>query len=90
MTEAEDGEDALRLVRGREFDRLIVDVQMPGKDGPEFFSCLEEVAPVLRQRTVFMTGGFLEEDTERFIHESGRPAIKKPFDLSEMARTLEG
>lgn len=90
VTEAEDGDAALRLVGTREFDRVIVDVQMPGKDGPEFFSCLEGVAPMLQQRTIFMTGGFLEEGTERFIHDSGRPAIRKPFDLSQMARTVEG
>jgi hypothetical protein len=37
-----------------------------------------------------MTGGFLESSTEDFIEETGRPSIKKPFDLAEMARTVEG
>jgi CheY-like chemotaxis protein len=89
VTEAVDGEDGLRILRGREFDRVVVDIQMPGKDGPEFFEGLRTVSPVMRDRTIFMTGGFLEGGTERFINESGRPSIKKPFDLAEMAKTVE-
>jgi response regulator RpfG family c-di-GMP phosphodiesterase len=80
----------VRIVGGREFDRIIVDVRMPGKDGPEFFDDLDGVAPAMRDRTIFMTGGFLESSTEDFIEETGRPSIKKPFDLAEMARTVEG
>jgi CheY-like chemotaxis protein len=89
VTEATDGDQALGMVSGRAFDRVIVDIHMPGKSGPEFYDSLAEVAPALRGRTFFMTGGFLEEDTERFIEASGRPAIKKPFDLTELARTVE-
>jgi CheY-like chemotaxis protein len=89
VTEAVDGEQALGLCGGREFDRLIVDVGMPNKTGPEFYAGLEDVAPVLRTRTFFMTGGGLEEHDERFVFESGRPAIMKPFDLSELAKTVE-
>jgi CheY-like chemotaxis protein len=89
VTEAVDGEQALGLCGGREFDRLIVDVCMPNKTGPEFYVGLEDVAPTLRGRTFFMTGGGLDEHDERFVLESGRPAIMKPFDLIELARKVE-
>ena len=90
VTEAVDGEDGLRAVEGGEFDRVIVDIRMPVKDGPEFYQGLSGIAPVMQNRTIFMTGGFMEADTEDFIVGTGRPSIKKPFDLAEMARTLEG
>ena len=90
VTEAVDGDDALGKVSGHVFDKVIVDIRMPGKSGPEFYDCLARVAPDLRERTLFMTGGILEEDVERFIEATGRPAITKPFDLVELARTLEG
>ena len=80
----------LRAGQDEDFDRVIVDVHMPGKTGPEFFESLTDVAPGMRSRTLFMTGGFVEGDTERFIQDSGRPAIKKPFDLAELAHTVEG
>lgn len=91
VTEATDGDDALRVVgRGDPFDRLIVDIQMPGKSGPELFGSLSTVAPELCARTLFMTGDLMEANTERFLVESGRPAIAKPFDLADLVRKLEG
>ncbi len=90
VTEAVDAEQGLRIVGDQAFDRIIVDIRMPGKDGPEFYEDLDGVAPAMRERTIFMTGGFVESGTEDFIEGTGRPSIKKPFDLAEMARTVEG
>lgn len=91
VTEATDGEDALRVVgQGESFDRLVVDIHMPGKSGPELFDSLGGVAPHLQGRTLFMTGDLQESATERFLAETGRPAIAKPFDLAELVRKLEG
>jgi hypothetical protein len=61
-----------------------------GNTGVDFFDDLDGVTPAMRDRTIVMTGGFLESSTEDFIEETGRPSIKKPFDLAEMARTVEG
>lgn len=89
VTEAEDGAAALAALGKGRFDRVVVDVRMPGTDGPTFFRTLDDVAPQMRERTIFMTGGFLEQEVESFIVSTGRPSIQKPFDLSEMARTVE-
>ena len=89
MTEACDGEEGLLLVKAREFDRLIVDIQMPRRNGSEFYKELEQVAPQMTERTIFMTGGAFASDHEDFIRETGRPFINKPFDLIEMAKTVE-
>ena len=78
------------MVKGRVFDRVIVDVQMPVKDGPEFYMGLAAVRPDLQAHTIFMTGGFLSPQAERVIDASGRPSVRKPFDLVEMAKTIEG
>lgn len=91
VTEATDGDDALRVVgQGESFDRLVVDIHMPGKNGPELFDSLGDVAPHLQGRTLFMTGDLQESATERFLAETGRPSIAKPFDLAELVRKLEG
>ncbi len=89
VTEACDGEEGLLLVKAREFDRLIVDIQMPRRSGSEFYKELEQVAPQMTERTIFMTGGTFGGDHEDFIKETGRPSINKPFDLIEMAKTVE-
>lgn len=89
VTEACDGEEGLLLVKTREFDRLMVDMQMPRRDGSEFYKELERLAPRMKERTIFMTGGYLGTAHADFIRETGRPFISKPFDLFEMAKTVE-
>lgn len=90
VREACDGREALDLLGEQSFDRVVVDIRMPGTDGPTFFRTLDSVAPDMRDRTIFMTGGFMEASVEDFIVGTGRPAIQKPFDLGEMARAVEG
>jgi len=89
VTEAVDGDEAMDIVMAEEFDRMIVDVNMPGKTGPELYSCLEDTVPGRCGGTIFMTGGLLEDTTERFIEDSGCRSIKKPFDLGVMAQAVE-
>ncbi len=89
VTEAGDGGVALDMVAVREFDRIMVDIDMPGTTGVEFFERLGSVAPTLRDRTIFMTGGFQGPDTEEYIEGSGRPHIQKPFDLREIGQILQ-
>jgi CheY-like chemotaxis protein len=89
VTEARDGGEALDLVRTKGFDRLMVDVHMPRVTGTAFFDGLGEVAPAMRERTVFMTGGVQEEAVDRYLEKTGRPSLEKPFDLGELIRTLE-
>jgi CheY-like chemotaxis protein len=89
VTEAVDGGVALEILRERGFDHVMVDIDMPGTTGIEFFRQLDSVAPEMRERTVFMTGGFQEGAAEDFIQGTGRPHIQKPFDLKEIADILQ-
>src|SRR5690606_36183238 len=89
VAEAADGDEALGMVRGAGFDRLVVDVRMPGTDGPALYEALGGRARTLRDRVVFMTGAHVDDGTERFLAESGRPCIRKPFDLELRARAVE-
>lgn len=89
VTEAVDGGVALEILRDRGFDHVMVDIDMPGTTGIEFFQQLDSVAPQMRERTVFMTGGFQEGAAEDFIQGTGRPHIQKPFDLKEIAEILQ-
>ncbi|NJD19468.1 MAG: response regulator [Gemmatimonadetes bacterium] len=90
VTEACDGEEALEIVMARSFDRAIVDIHMPRKNGPGFYTSLAEVAPHMQARTLFTTGGNLDAAEERFLELAGRPSIPKPFDLKALAGSVEG
>ncbi len=89
VTEAMDGGVALDILQEKAFDRVMVDIDMPGTTGVEFYRLLDEVNPEMRERTVFMTGGFQEGETEDFIVATGRPHIQKPFDLGEIGQILQ-
>ena len=77
------------LLQAHEFDRLVLDIQMPVNDGLELYADLEAVDASMRPRTIFMTGGFPTASVEHSIRESGRPAVRKPFDLAKMLSAVE-
>lgn len=90
VTEADDGSVALDILREQGvFDHVMVDIDMPGTTGIEFFQQLDGVAPHMKERTVFMTGGFQEGEAEDFIQGTGRPHIQKPFDLKVVSDLLQ-
>ena len=85
---AQSGEQALGLYaehRGT-IDLVLLDVRMPGLDGPQTLAALREVAP--RVRCCFMTGdpgGYTEEG----LRALGRAAVvRKPFRLADVAGPL--
>ncbi len=89
VSEAKDGEDALRIIEQREFDRLLIDLDMPRKDGAELFRELQAQAPSLCERVIFLSGGFAKQRTRKFVSLTGRPTLDKPFDLGKLAHVLE-
>lgn len=48
VTTAETGEEALELIKKRDFDILIVDVKLPGKTGIEVIRELKQIKPYIR------------------------------------------
>ncbi len=90
VVEADTVPFALSLLEELEFDRILVDVNMPGRGGIDFYRTLESRAPAMARRAVFMTGGFQTMESEDFILGSGRPTMMKPFDLAEVVRVVEG
>jgi CheY-like chemotaxis protein/signal transduction histidine kinase len=89
VTVAEDGALALKVIGNHDFDRILLDVNMPGQSGPAFYSSLDDHAPQLQERTIFMTGGVVEEEVNGFIRQTGRPRLGKPFMLDELVRVLQ-
>jgi len=92
VLEAEDGADALGLIRIEEFDLLITDILMPGMEGIELVREARKLRP--RLKTLGMTGGG-EMGVHKIAHLSRTffdAFLEKPFEqetlLSEV-RELE-
>jgi CheY-like chemotaxis protein len=85
---AVDGDDALDLYQRHlsEIDLLLLDVQMPGLDGPQTLAALKQLNPDVL--ACFMTGGsdHYSDDT---LRQCGVACVfSKPFRAEEVARAL--
>ncbi|MBP9752973.1 MAG: response regulator [Proteobacteria bacterium] len=83
VLEAENGEDALKIIKkGEKFDLLVTDVVMPKMDGPTLNKKVRDIIP--QMKTIFISG--YAEDT--FRKNLGTNAqihfLPKPFSLKDL------
>jgi CheY-like chemotaxis protein len=82
-----DGLEALDMLAARRYRAVVCDVLMPFVNGKEFYEQLRAQAPDQAERVVFVTGTE-ELPYKRFLALSGRPVLRKPYDLREMIRVV--
>jgi CheY-like chemotaxis protein len=81
VVEAEDGEEALALFARAQPDLVVLDVNLPGIDGPEVCRRIKSGAVAsLRAVPVVMLTAAIEEENRRRCLEAGADAyLTKPF-----------
>lgn len=85
----ESGRDALeRLATNRDFRVVLCDMTMPDIDGQRFYERLESVAPELRDRVVFCTGGACSAKATAFLASVPNPVLDKPTPTAELLATI--
>lgn len=88
---AKDSTEALARLAEGTYDVLLTDLRMPGElDGIGLHRRLAQTHPELASKVVFMTGDILEQDAFRSIEQLGLPYVRKPFDIRELARVVNG
>ncbi len=83
------GQEALRFYRedDRRYDCVILDLAMPGMDGPEVLEAIRRIDPAAK---VLIASGYSEQQVEdklRICRPDG--FIQKPFRLDRLSRALE-
>ncbi len=73
-----------------DYDAVICDLRMPDMDGPALFHWIKAHHPALVERILFVTGDALGPAAGRFLAESGRPFLEKPFTPADVARLIAG
>jgi two-component system, NtrC family, sensor kinase len=88
---ASDSTQALAHLAVNEYDAMLTDLRMPGElDGMGLLKRVQASHPALAQRVVFMTGDILEDEVFREVERLGLHYVKKPFDIRELARVVNG
>jgi len=74
------GERALLKMRVEHPDLVVLDVMMPGMDGPTLLKRMRQDPVLAHIPVIFMTAKASAEETERFRELSAIGVIAKPFD----------
>ncbi|MEW5807612.1 MAG: ATP-binding protein, partial [Acidobacteriota bacterium] len=88
VEEASNGVDALDKVKADDYDLIIADIKMPVLSGISLYNIVREQYPALMSRFIFITGDSVNEETNQFIHQSGRPFLLKPFSSDDLYRVV--
>ncbi|SOE17127.1 response regulator receiver domain-containing protein [Hoeflea halophila] len=85
------GSEALAIAADWLPDLILLDVMMPGMDGPEALQRLRQSAETVSIPVVFTTARTQPEDLAKFMSLGAAGVISKPFEpmsLAEQARDL--
>ena len=74
------GEEALTAAAQGGFDAILLDVRMPGMDGPTTLQHLKEADATCDIPVVFLTANTQKQDVARFLSLGVKGVIPKPFD----------
>lgn len=74
------GEEVLEAVAGDQPDLFLLDVMMPGMDGPGVLMKLREMPATRGIPVIFMTAKVMKEEIQRFLEMGAVAVIHKPFD----------
>ena len=79
------GQEALDQVQGFNPDFILLDVMMPGMDGPATLSKLRELVDIEQVPVAFMTAKVQPQEFEQYRQLGAREVIVKPFDPMTLA-----
>ncbi|QDX25240.1 response regulator [Sphingomonas suaedae] len=85
------GAEGLELAAGWRPNLILLDVMMPGMDGPTTFARLREQPETAGIPVVFITARTQTQEVQRFRELGARGVLAKPFDpmtLADQVRAL--
>ncbi len=82
------GEQALREAAGFAPDMILLDVMMPGMDGPTTLKALRETPALATTPVVFMTAKVQPAEVARYSSMGALGVIPKPFDPMTLASQI--
>ncbi|MBO1073523.1 response regulator [Roseomonas marmotae] len=84
------GQEALEKAEGFAPQLLLLDVMMPGMDGPTTLARLRALPGIADMPAVFMTAKVQPQEVARYRGLGSLEVISKPFDPMTLSATLRG
>jgi two-component system OmpR family response regulator len=84
------GPEALATIEGWQPHLMLLDVMMPGMDGPTTLAKLRENSAWSEIAVVFITARTQASEVERFLQLGAVGVIAKPFDPMTLAKATRG
>ncbi|MDH5772535.1 MAG: response regulator [Rhodospirillaceae bacterium] len=82
------GDEALAKGPGFNPDLILLDVMMPGMDGPTTLASLREIPQLEKTTAIFMTAKVMPSDVQRYKDLGAADVIPKPFDPMTLAQQV--
>lgn len=82
------GAEALRKAVAFAPDLILLDVMMPGMDGPETLQALRTLPELAHTPVVFMTAKVQPQEVQGYLELGAADVIAKPFDPMTLADQL--
>jgi two-component system OmpR family response regulator len=82
------GQEALDKVLAFDPHFILLDVMMPGMDGPQTLLQLRELVDLQRVPVAFMTAKVQPAEIEHYLSLGAREVITKPFDPMQLANQV--
>lgn len=83
--------EALSLIERHTYDGIVIDVQLPGElSGQHLYQFLRGAHPELAGKVLFITADTMNYETRKFLEETGRPHMEKPFLVSDFVKQVQG
>ena len=74
------GEEALKQGPAFKPDLIMLDVMMPGMDGPQTYAGIKQIQELREKPVIFMTAKAKRSDIENYLQLGAVGVIPKPFD----------
>jgi two-component system OmpR family response regulator len=84
----ESGEQALQQLPQIRPDLVLLDVMMPGMDGPSMLQRMRADPALMQIPVIFMTAKAMPQEVARFRELGAAAVIAKPFDPLQLARQV--
>ena len=87
---ASSGDEGWAKVQDRVYDRILLDMKMPGMGGRELYELIKELDTELAGKIIFVTGDTLTDETRDFLDSTGNPKLSKPFQREKLRKVILG